>query len=201
MMVSRFAKSLLYTGLSAVLTVLAVVYQGKLHAEAGPEDGYFVVHRVMFLLAVVLMGVGVYSFLSYTRKRKHHRGDSLMLLLTGMGLMAVTLALWIGFGGVQEPFDATGYLAVNIQITVLTALPVPFWIRGLVLACTTHEENGKKRLVAKLCSLATAVLLLVLIATGGLMRMMYFDSQADAESARLESQTVSEMIKGGIANV
>ena len=184
MTLSRFAKSLMYTVGAAALAVVSAVYQGKLHADAGPESAYFAVHRLLFLLAVVMMGVGVYSFLSCTRKQRRHRIDSGMLLATGVGIMAVTLALWIGFGGVQEPFDATGYTAVNIQIVTLTLLPVPFWIRGLVLACTTHEDVPAKRWIAKIASLAVAVLMVVMIAAGGMMRMMYFDSKADAAAAR-----------------
>ena len=198
MTLSRFAKSLLYTIGAVIFGVLSVYYQGQLHAADGPESGYFAVHRIMFLLSVVLMGVGVYSFLSYTRRKKHHRSDSLMLLVTGMGLMAVTLALWIGFGGVQEPFDTTGYTAVNIQIVALTVLPIPFWIRGLVLACTTHEDNAKKRWAAKLASLAAAVMMVVVIACGGMMRMMYFDGKADADAARQQSRIT---MQGGLEDV
>lgn len=187
MTLSRFAKSLLYTAGAAILAGVSAVYQGKLHAAAGPETAYFAIHRLLFFLAVVMMGVGLYSFLSYTRKQKHHRSDSWMLLFTGVGVMAVTLALWIGFGGVQEPFDANGYTAVNIQIVTLTLLPVPFWIRGLVLACTTHEESAGKRRGAKLASLAVALLMAALVGFGGMMRMMYFDGKADAEAARQNS--------------
>lgn len=203
MTLSRFAKSLLYTGAAAVLTVLSVYYQRMLHQEGGPADGYFAIHRVLFFVAIALMGVAVYSFLSYTRKQKRHRVDSLMLLATGVLLMAVTIALWIGFGGVQEPFDATGYMAVNIQIATLTALPLPFWIRGLVLACTTHEENKGKRLGAKLASLAVAVLIVVLVAVGGMMRMMYYDetSAAGDDPRNGGRPSASQMKEGEKAHV
>lgn len=203
MTLSRFAKSLLYTGAAAVLTVLSVYYQRMLHQKGGPAEGYFAIHRVLFFVSVVLMGIAVYSFLSYTRKQKRHRADSLMLLVTGVSLMAVTIALWIGFGGVQEPFDATGYMAVNIQITTLTVLPVPFWIRGLVLACTTHEDNKGKRLAAKLASLAVALLMAVLVAVGGMMRMMYYDETNAIEDDALNGgrPSISQMKKGAKNNV
>lgn len=197
MTLSRFAKSLLYTGAAAILTALSVYYQQMLHAPQGPEEGYFAVHRVMFFVAVILMGVAVYSFMSYTRKQKRHRVDSLILLLTGVLLMAATLALWIGFGGVQEPFDSVGYTAVNIQIACLTALPLPFWVRGLVLACTTHEDSRAKRLGAKLFSLAVAIVLVVLAAFGGIMRMMYYEgdgsSAQDGRPVIQSQQTESTM--------
>lgn len=196
MTLSRFVKSLLYTGAAAVLTALSVYYQQMLHAPQGPEEGYFAVHRVMFFVAVILMGVAVYSFMSYTRKQKRHRIDSLILLMTGVLLMAATLALWIGFGGVQEPFDSAGYTAVNIQIACLTVLPLPFWVRGLVLACTTHEDSRAKRLGAKLFSLAVAIVLVVLVAAGGVMRMMYYEDDGSstqdgrpAQSQQTESTT------------
>ncbi len=196
MTLSRFVKSLLYTGAAAVLTALSVYYQQMLHAPQGPEEGYFAVHRVMFFVAVILMGVAVYSFMSYTRKQKRHRIDSLILLITGVLLMVATLALWIGFGGVQEPFDSAGYTAVNIQIACLTVLPLPFWVRGLVLACTTHEDSRAKRLGAKLFSLAVAIVLVVLIAAGGIMRMMYYEDDGSstqdgrpAQSQQTESTT------------
>ncbi len=203
MTLSRFAKSLLYTGLAAVLTALSVYYQQMLHQESGPAAGYFAIHRVLFFVAVALMGVAVYSFLSYTRKQKRHRADSLMLLISGVLLMVVTIALWIGFGGVQEPFDATGYMAVNIQIAVLTVLPVPFWIRGMVLACTTHEESKGKRWAAKLASLAVAVLLVVLVAAGGMMRMMYYDEASAAQDDTRQGgrPIVSQMKEGEKVNV
>ena len=177
MTLSRFVKSLLYTGAAAVLTALSVYYQQMLHAPQGPEEGYFAVHRV-------------------TRKQKRHRIDSLILLMTGVLLMAATLALWIGFGGVQEPFDSAGYTAVNIQIACLTVLPLPFWVRGLVLACTTHEDSRAKRLGAKLFSLAVAIVLVVLVAAGGVMRMMYYEDDGSstqdgrpAQSQQTESTT------------
>lgn len=172
---TNYGKSWLYTVGSALLMGLSAYYQWRLHDPAGPGDGYFALHRVMLVLSFVLIGVAVYAYMAYARRSRRHGRDRLLLLLSGLGLLAMTLVIWIGFGGVQEPFDAAGYTAVNLQIVTMTLLPVPFWIRGLVLACSHGVEDRRQRRVGKVISLIAALLMVVLIATGGMMRLMYYE--------------------------
>lgn len=171
---TNYAKSWLYTVGSALLMGLSAWYQIRLHDPAGPEEGYFAVHRVLLVLSFVLLGSAVYSFISCTRRSRKHRADSLTLFLTGLGLLVLTLVVWIGFGGVQAPFDAAGYTAVNLQIVTLTLLPLPFWVRGLVLACSQAVEDRRQRRLGKIASFVAGLLMVVLVAAGGMLRLMYY---------------------------
>lgn len=183
---TNYLKSWLYTVGSVVMMGLSAYYHSLLQEDAGPESGYFAVHRMMFLLAVVLMGVGVYTYLSYTRKSRKHRADSLTLTLTGLGVLIVTLIIWIGYGGVQPPFDAEGYTAVNIQIVSLALIPLPFWVRGLVLGCSDEIEERGKRRTLKIASLVVALIMLTLIITGGMMGLLEYNGMTDIPWSTIE---------------
>ncbi|MGI6263920.1 MAG: hypothetical protein ACOYJY_00430 [Acutalibacteraceae bacterium] len=168
---TRFVKSLTYTGAAALTTILSALIQSGLRADGGPEAGYYAAHRWLLLTAVVLFGGGVYLFLFH--RRDGLRPDGVMLAATGAGLLIATVALWIGYGGLAEPFDETGYRAVNLQIALLTAAPLPFWVRGLALGLSHEIEPPARRRIAWGSAAAVGALFAGLIAAGALLRMMY----------------------------
>lgn len=152
---SRFVKSLVYSGLALILTVLAVVFQSGIRTVGGLEEGYFRAVSYLFILAAVLAGTGLYSLAAYTRRRyPQHRADSLFLLGVGMGAMIGAMGLFVNYGGLESPFDATGFLAANWAMALTAAVPVAFLIRGLVLALL---DRGPRRWVSRaVCAVLAA---------------------------------------------
>ena len=57
MNVSRFVKSLIYSGISLLFLILAVVLQSGIRTVGGLEEGYFRSVSYLFILAAVLAGI------------------------------------------------------------------------------------------------------------------------------------------------
>ena len=51
------------------------------------EEAYVRSNVLLFLTAAVLLGVGVYSLMSYTRRHRQHVWDSVFFLVIGFALM------------------------------------------------------------------------------------------------------------------
>lgn len=180
MNISRFAKCIVYEVVTALLLVIGVAFQAAMHKSGGLETSYFRSNGFLFLLAVTLIGTAVYSYLSYTRRHKQHRADSLFLLLTGLVLLLVALVIFFRFGGLERPFPEAGYTAANINIAVLTALPVPFLVRTFVLALSTREDKPAKRRGVQITALVLTAALVVLLATGQTLHMVRYTGESNA---------------------
>ena len=194
MNITRFAKAITYAVLTALLLVLSGCFQAAMHTQGGLEEGYFRSVTFLFVTAAALLGIGAYTLLSYTRRHKEHRGDSLLFLLIGLALMVLVVVLVLQFGGLEGEFDEAGHTAANVVIIALTVLPVPFWLRTLVLACTLRD-GGKSRRAAML---AAAGLLLaafvILSATGVTMRMVRYEGGETGSSAETDEENNDEFI-------
>ncbi len=167
-------KSWLYTLAAILLTGVSSYYQVGLHDPAGPEMGHYALHRVMLVLSFVLFGVAVYAYISHPKRTPQYRWDRLFLLLVGLGLLIITLVIWIWYGGSPIPFDSIGYTAVNLQIVSMTLLPIPFLIRGGVLAFSYKIEDPIKARSAKIALLLGVILFVVCVAVGWMFRMMTY---------------------------
>lgn len=180
MKLSRFAKGILYLAVTAVMAIISALLQGYMLSEGNLETGYFRSDLILFILAAVLMGIGAYSFLSYTRRHREHRADSLYLFLTGAALMVLTIVVFLQFGGMEGEFTESGYTAANVNIGVLSALPLPFLARAVYLAFTLREAGPGRRLGLLIACGAVALTLVVLAATGGLMRLVKYEGEPES---------------------
>lgn len=172
MKISRFVKSICYLCLTAVLLAVSTSVQLSMRREGGLESAYFMSNTYLFITAIVLLGTAVYSYRSYTRRHREHVRDSLFLLVMGLATMVAALVGWVGFGGLGEDFAETGYTAANLNVIVMTLLPLPPLIRAFLLAYS--RENRRRRVSLIACTIVAAVYA-VIIAAGGMLRMVYYE--------------------------
>ena len=172
MQISRWIKAVVYEALTALLLIAAVVVQTQFYTAAETVSVYIRVNLWMFLAAACLMGVGVYSYMSYSRRRAEHRMDSLFLLLTGLVLMGMVVFALVQYGGLAGHMTDSICTAVNITQVLLLALPVAFWVRSVVLAFSTREEKRGKRLGVQIASVLLAAAAIILLAAGRMMTLM-----------------------------
>ena len=175
MNITRFAKSIAYLAAAALLIAVSVFFQVGMHSEGGPEASYFRSNTFLFVVAIGCIGTGVYSYIGYVRRHREHALDSLFLLLVGLAVLIASILVFLNFGGLAGTFDKAGYTAVNINIVALTLLPIPFLIRGLVLAFSTREVSRARRLSVQLAALLVTAGFLLSLAMGGMMRTMRYD--------------------------
>ncbi|MCI8553878.1 MAG: hypothetical protein HFJ80_02900 [Clostridiales bacterium] len=178
MNISRLAKGIVYLLTAAVLILTAALLQSGMHNPSGPEEAYFRTVSYLFILAAVLLGTGVYSFFSYTRRKQQHRLDSLFLVITGGVIMLSAVLLLVNYGGLEVPFDEAGYQAANVTIFLTAALPLPFLARACVLAFSADAHRGTARLILRCACGALAAVLILLIAVGPLLRMVRYSEPA-----------------------
>ncbi|MBR3289511.1 MAG: hypothetical protein IKI63_01895, partial [Clostridia bacterium] len=94
----------------------------------------------------------------------------------GAGVGAALLVLWFVFfwvyGGLSAVTDVAGVRVRNTGIVAMSALPLPFALRGAVLAFFSQDENRARRVT--LCVIAGVLILgyILLIVCGGLMNTL-----------------------------
>ena len=111
MKITRLAKGIAYLVATVLVACISVAIQAAMHTEGGLEENYFRSDGVLFLIAATVLGVGVYSWLSYTRRHREHRMDSLFLVATGGTLMLLTVFVVVYYGGMEGSFDESGHTA------------------------------------------------------------------------------------------
>lgn len=119
MKITRLAKGIAYLVATVLVACISVAMQAAMHTEGGLEENYFRSDGVLFLIAATVLGVGVYSWLSYTRRHREHRMDSLFLVATGGTLMLLTVFVVVYYGGMEGSFDESGHTAVNLNIAAV----------------------------------------------------------------------------------
>lgn len=188
MKISRYAKSLVYMIFTLIFLALSTYFQVAMHKN-GLENVYFKSVFYIFITAIACIGTAVYSYRSFTKRHREHAGDSLFLLIIGLALVAAAVFVIVNFGGLGDIFDASGYTAANLNIVLMTVMPVPFFIRGLCLALSKREENrGLRGAALAFCAVAAAAYILS-IAVGGMMRMVHYSGSSSESSS---SETFEE---------
>lgn len=174
MNISRFGKAVAYLAATALLTVISVLLQLGMHREGGLESSYFQSNMVLFLAGAACTGTAVYSYRAYSRRHREHVWDSLFLLIVGLIYLIASVVMFFLFGGLGNEFSEGGYTAANINIVLLTVLPLPFLLRGIVLAVSTREASAARRFGAGLAALLVTLGFLLCVAMGGMMRMVRY---------------------------
>lgn len=181
MKISKFAKSVAYLAAGGILLAVSLWFQFSLHGEDGLEAHYFQSDAYLFILAAAFMGVGAYSYMSYTRRMKEHRGDSLFLFVTGLVLMVLAVVAIVMYGGLEGSFDESGYTAANVNIVILTLTPLPCLVRGALLSLGAGREHPAGRLVVLIVTSVILLAMLVLAFSGNLMQMtQYVESSQES---------------------
>lgn len=188
MKISRYAKSLVYIIFTLIFLALSTYFQVAMHKN-GLENVYFKSDFYIFITAIACIGTAVYSYRSFTKRHREHAGDSLFLFIVGLALVAAAVFDIVNFGGLGDTFDVSGYTAANLNIVLMTVMPVPFFIRGLCLALSKREDNRTLRGAAlAFCAFAAAAYILS-IAFGGMMRMVNYSGSSSESSS---SETLEE---------
>lgn len=172
--VTRFVKSLLYMGATLLFLLNAVIYQNGMYKEDGLETSYFSEGRFLFFTAAVLVGVAAYG-LQASQMNRTYRMDFLFLLITGSVLLLITVLMTVLYGGMSAPFDESGYTAANVYTVVSTALPLTFWMRGLVLTVGIRDSSATHRRIGAIVCAVAAMLLLTLTVSGKLMHFVRYE--------------------------
>lgn len=178
MSVSRFAKTIAYVAAAMAVTVLAVWMAAPLYAaglsdepmytSAGLVAGYLRSVVLLFVTACGVLGVGVYSFFAYTRRHREHRRDSWFLLAVGGVMLLAAVVVICRFGGMsEENFTTDSYAAINLNLMLIGALPLPFLVRAAIVACGVRGRT--QRIVVWALIAAAVVFFVSLAATGHLL--------------------------------
>ena len=194
MKITRLAKGIAYLVATVLVSCISVAMQAAMHTEGGLEENYFRSDGVLFLIAATVLGVGVYSWLSYTRRHREHRMDSLFLVATGGTLMLLTVFVVVYYGGMEGSFDESGHTAVNLNIALFSALPLPFLVRAVVLAVGAGRENPSGRTGLLIACGMVALALVILLFTGGLMKMTSYDAGAADSSTPWELSNTADLV-------
>lgn len=169
MKITKCTKAVVYAVAAACLTALAVWIADPLHGTTDLVAAYQRSDILLFSLACCVLGVGVYSFIGYTRRHPEHRVDSWFFMLIGAVMLVATVVLIVRFGGItEENFDTTANAAVNLNVGLAALVPLPFAVRSWILACTAGFSK-RERTVALTAAAVPTVLYAVLALCGKLL--------------------------------
>lgn len=184
---TRFAKAMVYFLLTLVLLGISVLFQLRMNNSAGLVKAYFQSNLYFFIAACTLTGTGIYSYRAYTRRHREHVMDSLFLTVVGLVLLLFIVLMFFEFGGLGDEFHDAGHTAANLNAVALLVLPAAFWVRGVCLALSTKDNSRCKRRVAVLAAAGVAVLIVVLVAAGCLMKMTHYEEPSEFSAASGET--------------
>ncbi|MDD3693619.1 MAG: hypothetical protein PHX02_06945 [Oscillospiraceae bacterium] len=185
--VSRFVKAILYLAAAALLLAVSVYFQHSMRTQGGLEAAYFRSCTYLYLVSFAIAGIGLYSYLSYSRKHREYAADSIFLLLLGLTLIFLSILNIIKFGGLYAPFGNEGFFAANVNIIVLSLMPLPFFVRGFILAISKEQgKPGRLKRAALIISALTAAVYIAAAVSGGIFRLVYFDTDHSFSSAYIQ---------------
>ncbi len=158
MKITKCVKAVGYALLAVCLTALAVWTVAPLHNSVDYVTAYWRSDILLFLTACSVLGIGVYSFVGYTRRHPIHRVDSWFFMTVGAILLVFTVVVICRFGGItEEYFNAAANAALNLNVGAASVLPLPFLVRGWILACTARFTRRERTVSCVAMAVATAV--------------------------------------------
>lgn len=195
--ITRFAKSIVYLVFTTGLLLLSVFFTAGIHNTEQLEQNYFRSTSYLFILAAVLIGAAIYSYQAYTRKYREHVWDSLLLLVTGLVLMGAVLFIILYYGGLEGTFTESGYTAANVNIVVLAMLPLPFFVRTVVLAFSLQEPRRGRRLGVQIACAVLLAGMILTFALGGLLGMVRYTGTDTGDGSYGWEQRLADMDSAG----
>ena len=169
MKITKCVKAVMYAVLAMCVTLLAVWTVSPLHNAADFVTAYWRSDILLFVTACSVLGIGVYSFVGYTRRHKAHRADSWFFMVVGALLLVFAVLVICRFGGITtENFNDAATAALNLNIGAASILPIPFLVRGWILAFTAGFSKRDRRIAVVAAAVATAVYVTMMI-SGQLM--------------------------------
>jgi len=164
MIITRFTKSVAYLSVAALFCLLSIWLTVPLHNEQTYMGAYMKAVLFLFLCGCIFLTAALYSHSYLSKKNREHRRDTSFFLIFGLILLIGDIALILLYGGIAMEPD---YTSANIAIVLLALLPLPFWIRGIVLAFSNDHKN---RAVVQIAACVLAILWVGLIAMGLLLK-------------------------------
>lgn len=160
MTVTDFKKTVLY----AAVSLLAIGFSAWATVPMYTSDQTVAVYiRSIILLCVAacgIIGAGVWSFFGYTRRHREHRADTLLWLIVGGVLLILSVIIVCRFGGMTEDnLNDRALAAINLNIMLFGALPMPFLVRTL-WAAGKSARRAPAAVIAALPTVAYAVCIL-----------------------------------------
>lgn len=185
MTISGFVKTVVYAVVSLAVTGISVWMAAPMYTSDEMVTAYLRSELLLFVVACGILGVGVYSFLAYTRRHREHQRDSWFWVALGGVLLVVAVVVICRFGGMSENhFDERSLVAVNLNLMLIGVLPLPFLVRTIIAALGVRE-SAVKRIVAWMLTAAAVVLFVIVVATGSLLHTVELPDTA--ETAQLET--------------
>ena len=146
MRVTRFVKSMAYLAAGAVTLILSVIFQRSIHTS-GTAVAFTRALILLFAFGCTFVGTAIFSYRSYTKIHEEHRFDSLFLLLCGAPVLLYSVVVFVNYGAYTDLFYAqTGAAVTNVTITVMSAIPIPFMLRGILLGANRDNSPMQKRI-------------------------------------------------------
>ncbi len=143
-----------YTVLTAALTALSWLWQGRLHAALAAEERLTEAAAALvgglwqgLAAAVILFGAGLYLLRS-RREEGKKSPDGAFFAVFGGAALALMLTMLILYGGTETASGNTA--AINFMVVVWCLLPVPVLVRQTVLVAALRRENGRAAVAHRL---------------------------------------------------
>lgn len=173
MTVGKCGKTVAYAVATLLVIGFSVWTVGPMYSSDEIVTAYLRSELLLLLAGCGLSGVGAYSFFAYTKRHREHRADSWFLAACGGAILLLAIVTLCRFGGMTEQnFSETSLAAVNLNIMLASALPLPFLVRAVILACGV--EQTRKRLIGWVAVAVAAALFITLAACGVLLRTVDF---------------------------
>lgn len=167
-MTKRFVTVLFYAAVTVGFLIFVLVYHGGVHKIDQIDVSYFQAQRFVFVAGAISLGVGI-------SLRKQMEADALFLSLLGSALLMASLVMFFLFGGLSGAFDATGYVAANVQLVILDFATVACFVRCAVLTAGLRDALPAQRWTARLVCVVLVATVVCLIITGYGTRFVQYD--------------------------
>ena len=168
-------RSLCYTGASALLTVVAVLFQIGFNDPVQMVSAYFRSNLFLFVLFSVLVGTALYLWRSLYKRFPVIKRDLLFMLLTGLAVLLAFVILFLRYGGLSESLTEGAFTATNINSVLLFCLPAACLVRAAVSAAKARRTGGRIYTVAWSACLSLGAIMMILIFCGLLLHIQPFD--------------------------